>query len=344
MNLEHLKNHYNNFKPTLDQIKTLQTKDESVAHNLTNLTELKRVVKKDLEVLTSRPYTFEGRQEYYKEVFPTYSDIPKLNEYREICENLADSAELNPLLTHTVHFFNNNSNMIEKAAFESRFYQMSSYPDRSEVIHYFSDALSKLTGNQLELLLEFANGYEMFTLVTLEPYMISILGNYIFFKSFFLLHKTGGLIYIVNESVQRQKNLRNPLIAGLTRFAESPIYNNYSSAAVSTSIFGLGIIIGKYAIPSSSYFSTPTRDIQPSKIAQNAVDRAFQSRGLGSPTIRAIVVFGSAVSFEVGRALTLFTKSFFEGIISAYKEGKANSVDREIDRATDNHKKDNKRN
>jgi hypothetical protein len=89
--LEIFKEHYNNYKPTLDQIKKFDISSLKSSSEAANLAELKHnaastFAKSDFSNLFSTPYNKGLRNKYLEEVLPDFQHIQKIKEYRDLLD------------------------------------------------------------------------------------------------------------------------------------------------------------------------------------------------------------------------------------------------------------------
>ena len=88
---EMFKEHYNNYKPTLDQIKNFDVSSLKSSSETANLAELKHnavrtFAKADFYNLFSTPYNKEVRYKYLQNVLPDFQHIQKIKAYRDLLE------------------------------------------------------------------------------------------------------------------------------------------------------------------------------------------------------------------------------------------------------------------
>jgi hypothetical protein len=151
------------------------------------------------------------RHAFYKVVAPRFPYLAKLGLYNEALSNLGEPSKS---LFHASDEYHANPTGIAEIFLETRLKRinnstkMHQHQNLDEATTLFSAHLTDLTNSQLDVLTFYASTYEQFTLVTLEPYMIFILGNTLFFKLFVPLHREGACSVFVKMSVKRQKDLR----------------------------------------------------------------------------------------------------------------------------------------
>lgn len=326
--------HYNNFKPTLDEIKSLQTQDDSLSHHLTDFNvrlaketvereSLTNFVKEDLLSLFQQPYTLESRHAFYSRITHDFPFIPKIEEYKELCSCIVEPAPLQTLY-HASSYYNSieGSNIIKGIFMKTRFMEIAHHPDNALVVELISKYLNNLTDNQLNLLLEYSINYEMFTLATLEPYMIFILGNTLFFKVFIPLHKEGNFSYLIKQAIDKQRIIRNTWKVKLYNYAKAVHRDNslLIRPISITGIVGTSLTLIKYTI--STYFHQQTPSDRERRLIDNVYSR---NQGLESHTIDAIRDFASRCAYETSAFVSAVTSSFYAGALSHY-EGLARSI------------------
>jgi hypothetical protein len=74
-----------------------------------------------------------------------------------------------------------------------------------DLISLLFDRLQSFSWSELNLLAYMAQYHEKLALVTLEPYMIFILGHAFFLKYFAYLHEEGVACAIITQAVSQQK-------------------------------------------------------------------------------------------------------------------------------------------
>jgi hypothetical protein len=104
---EIFKEHYNNFKPTLDQIEKFDVTKLNSAVDSANLAELKCQAAKtftqaDMKNLFSIPYNKDARLKYLHETLPDFQYNPVIDKYKNVftpgfidVENLVNQLEAN---------------------------------------------------------------------------------------------------------------------------------------------------------------------------------------------------------------------------------------------------------
>jgi len=211
---EMFKKHYNNYKPTLDQIKNFDISSLKSSSEAANLAELKHnaartFAKSDFHNLFSTPYNKELRNKYLEEVLPDFQHIQKIKEYRD----LLDWIDCNPQHLHELSTFmraTKNQDFIATTFQKTVNYgnYILKHPDISNVIDIMSKKIQNCTTQQLEILNHVCTNYESFALVTFEPYLAVCVGNILFFKVFIPLHKAGAFSLFMNKVISAQLNLR----------------------------------------------------------------------------------------------------------------------------------------
>jgi len=196
---EIFREHYDNFKPTLDQIEkfdvtSLKTYTAEAAH----LDDLKykaasALTKADMNSLLKLPYDREARFNFLQDILPSFNNIPDIKEYSSVLNQM----DCHPQNLHeTVIYFSDPTNQqflvmtFEKTKNFGNY--ILKHPDINTIINLMFRKLENCTTQQLELLNSIGINYEFFALVTFEPYLAICLGNVLFFKVFVPLHKAGA--------------------------------------------------------------------------------------------------------------------------------------------------------
>lgn len=111
--LSTFKEHYNNFKPTLDQIKNFDQ------NQLNNVSDTQSFIKSDITNLFSRPYKENIRHEYLSKIQENYDKIPDILDYRKILTKIEYKAQN---LAQASDYFadHNNREVLENAFATSR--------------------------------------------------------------------------------------------------------------------------------------------------------------------------------------------------------------------------------
>ena len=173
------KEHYHNFKPTLDQIKNYNS------NQLNKVSEMQSFIKSDLNNLFSRPYKEDIRHEYLTKIQENYEKIPDILDYRKILTKVDYKAQ-NLAQARDYFVDPNNIEVIQDAFATSRCYSnaIMSHPDLPTIVDIVSRQLDNLSYKQLNILTDIITNYEKFALVTFEPYLVSLIGIKLFFKVF----------------------------------------------------------------------------------------------------------------------------------------------------------------
>jgi hypothetical protein len=85
--LSTFKEHYHNFKPTLDQIKNYDS------NQLNKVSEMQSFITSDLNNLISRPYKEDIRHDYLSKIQENYDKIPDILDYRKILTKVEYKAQ-----------------------------------------------------------------------------------------------------------------------------------------------------------------------------------------------------------------------------------------------------------
>lgn len=124
--LSTFKEHYHNFKPTLDQIKNFDQ------NQLNNVSDMQSFIKSDITNLFSRPHKENIRHEYLSKIQENYDKIPDILDYRKILTKIEYKAK--NLAQASDYVADPNNKEVIKNVFEtSRCYSnaIMSHPDIS---------------------------------------------------------------------------------------------------------------------------------------------------------------------------------------------------------------------
>lgn len=200
------KEHYNNFKPTLNQIEKFDVSSLKSSAYSANLAELKYQAAKtftqaDMKNLFSIPYNRDARLKYFtRYTLPDFHNNPVIDKYKNVL-NTIDCHPRN--LEDTATYFLNvaNEDFLIKTFVRTRNYgdYILKHPDINTIKDIMSKKLEICTTQQLEILDYVCTNYESFALIIFEPYMAVCLGNVLFFKVFVPLHKLGAFSIFMNK-------------------------------------------------------------------------------------------------------------------------------------------------
>ena len=324
--LSTFKEHYNNFKPTLDQIKNFDS------NQLNKVSEMQSFIKSDLNNLFSRPYKEDIRHEYLSKIQENFDKIPDILDYRKILTKVEYKAQN---LAQAQDYFvdPNNTKVIQDAFATSRCYSnaIMSHPDLPTIVDIVSRQLDNLTYEQLNILTDIITNYEKFALVTFEPYLVSLIGIKLFFKVFVPLHKSGAFSTFMANVIKKQYDMRNNFVGRVNLASEwiSKVTKAIQPGVISLSnlvgkvyttsalLNGVSLFISNYMYNSQFNNKTPTitnepHNVENSIIVTNTANKIIEeTRVLENPFIDKMSTGGKTIGFLIGRV----SKSVTRGIV-----------------------------
>lgn len=339
--------HSKKFAPTLEQIVDKENKP-TLKSTLKSVKKYKKFLKEDQINLFQLPYSQAARQAFYKTIEPRYPYLTKLFCYQKTLEKISDPAESLESLYHASDYYHSEPYAVANTFIDNKLNYISSHPDLDVAVELMSSHLTNVSDAQLDVLTYYSTTYEQFTLVTLEPYMVFILGNALFFKLFVPLHREGACSAFVAKAVDRQRSIRNSFYYKLTSWTSAmiehsrplqPILNPMIREYVSqggfvTFTFGAAGYIYTKIRPRPPLPPTPTST--ESTLARNAANNLLgDGQGLNSPHLDTARELASRAFFEAGRSVGAFSRNFFQGWLSQHDDilrDAASDVDSEITR------------
>jgi hypothetical protein len=325
------KEHYQDLKPSLNEINTFNKLH--LRHH--NMNQIKTDVLIDANTLLSRPFNPTGRQEYLNSVEPCMDVLHKIDEYRDVLFALNPNEISRSLpLSNAADFYttSENAGYIKGCFIESIEYidKVDQHPAINATIDLLSTLFRPLTTHQTDILTYYFEHHEKFSMLTMEPYIIPILGITGFLKVFVSFHREGVFSYVMHEALSRSKasnNTFNTTASYVLQQTETlvnsalPYVQHYNKAAFLTTI------LYKFARPffvknplSLPEVSTPNVLEPRITICEDAAKRIFNNRGLNDPLTNSIIDSTERVGFTLGRFLGTFGSSFAYGVASRHKE------------------------
>lgn len=264
-----LEEHYRRFKPTLDQIakKKFKPKMEKVK-------KLRNFLREDQSSLFSKPFNQEDREQFYKVVNNNYPNIPKFASYKKALSHFKHPTNLE----ETSEYYRNNPETIDRIFNSNRSISIQDHPDTETATSLFYEHLSNLPDSSVEVISYYSFSYEPFTLVTIEPHMIFILGHVLFFNLFIPLHRDGGTSYFIKKAVDKYWNSRTNVFSRLW-------YNSLRNSSVflpvsqNYAILGCGTVLISWLGATFYFPKTPVSVSQQpeSRIARDSAAGLFSS-------------------------------------------------------------------
>jgi len=318
--LDMFKTHYNTFKPSLDEIKNFK------AENLQSVDGLREFIVRDSNTLFQLPFNNESRVAFYREIDNVYPNLQNLSKFNDLAHALSRSND--PSIIHASVYFREEQSLLRQTFCESRVWghNISRHPDYETVTTIMARQLESCNDVQLNTLLCFSDFYEKIALVTLEPWMISVLGNLLFFKLFVPLHYTGAFHTIVEYIVQKVKS---------ARITFSTIFQNYSNRLLrlqvlkpifplnATTYFIVSNLINlAYSYVKSNFLTLSDQRQAEKNSATRVVDKYmnFNERGINNTSYQAFVSNIARISFEIGRFWGTIPRNILDGALSRYED------------------------
>jgi hypothetical protein len=320
------KEHYQDFKPSLNEINTFNKLH--LRHH--NINQIKTDVLIDANTLLSRPFNPTGRQEYLNSVEPCMDVLHKIDEYRDVLFSINPNNIFKSLpLSNTADFCNTSTNagtiqgyFIESAEFVNK---IDEHPGIDVTIDLLSTFFRPLTIHQQEVITYYIDHHEKLAMLTIEPYIIPILGTGGFLAIFFSLHRAGVFSYIMHEALKKAKKSNNTLnttASFVIRNTEAivnsalPFVQHYDKTAF------VAVATYRFLRP---FFSRPNITQAPitepkSTIFTDATRGVFDNRGLNDPLTNGIIDGTERLGFTLGRFLGSFSSSFVYGAASRHRE------------------------
>jgi hypothetical protein len=342
--LDVFKEHYNKFRPVLNEIKT------SKIENLESVKDLKQFISGDCHTLFQLPFNNESRNAFYREIDAAYPNLPKFSKFNEIIHSLNGS---NDPSVNTSIYFRDEVELIQQTFCESRIWghNISKHPSYDVVTTILERHFGNCTDAQLDTLLYFSEFYEKIALVTLEPWMISVLGNALFFKVFIPLHYSGAFHIIATDIVQKVKSSRitfptifqnySNKIINLHQVLRPVLYFNTTPYLMLCYLVNLGYSYFRFyflTLPDSEHIE---RSKEPTATELVTRHMNYENRGINNTYYQTFVSNVEKIAFEIGRLGGTISRNIMDGAISRYEDVFRDAA-REYDRRQDSGNEDQK--
>lgn len=308
-----IENHFKKFKPTLDQIKSLNLKVE-------NVEDYRRTVQNNLTALFNRPFNMGTLTRYYDSIWPGYRTVPIFIKYNAALHKIGDPSMS---LNQTSKYFYENQNEIYKIFEDNRSTRVGDPGNMEIATEIVSRKLEHLSNDDLRIVLKMIETNELFGLVTIQPYMMFIMGNLLFFNVYLPLHREGAFLLFMQNCVSKQQSFRNSYSLLTYNISRSiflftlPIVKSPWFKYGSITSFGLGLSTYMYAL----YLNKPIAAVFESTFFRQSVNK-FLSHGVGlqNPWVDGFNDFMLKLSFDIGSFIGGMTSNFYRGIISKYAD------------------------
>jgi len=175
--------------------------------------------------------------------------------------------------------------------------------------------------------------------------MIFILGNALFFKYFYPLHREGNFSSLMTEVIKREQEYRNTYSNRIRQFTcEIEKHSDYINPLIKTLVTrgGLGSVsIGAlgfvYNLVQNRHQTPGITQEQPnSTIARNIAGNLMEGEGFNNPYINSLRNFVSKGAYEIGNSLGIVGQAFVAGFLrknESLVDAVAESVDSKINEA-----------
>jgi hypothetical protein len=264
------------------------------------------------------------------------SRLPYVARIKEGCENLCDypvfEKTLEKIGSPMVDWVNarefcgnkDNQKIILKRLLTSR--PDVEDPELLDLISLLSDHLQSFSWSELNLMVYMAQYHEKLALVTLEPYMIFILGHAFFLKYFAYLHEEGVACAIITQAVSQQKKTSSffrPYSENVTRIGTFVSNVNFKH-------LGSFAFLGSFSISIAHLLlNKPVPSVTFTDITQQTFQK-LKGSGLGSAKLNKLIEFMGKVSYEIGRAMSTIPQNLYKGGLSNF-EGPALEAAKNLD-------------
>jgi hypothetical protein len=299
-NVDLFKEHYDRFKPTLDRIKSF---DSQTLHNVINTRDF---AQSDLKNLFSDT---ENRNEFVSTF--RHDSLPELSKYNNLLSKL--NYDQNEFFFTKEYFCDeNNLEKIRHAFLQSRIYSnnLSKHPDVNTCVDLLFQKLEHLTNSELRVLSDFVNNNEQYALVTLEPYLSTVLGTILFLNVTIPLHKSGAFSLLINKVVDRHIQIRSTISSYLYGKNMKTMYKY--ALTRSNAILSLGLVM------LNLYNSSRLNLIQDkSTVVTDLVNKYIdEAKKLEDPFTQTASFIFKKAGFVVGHMLNSITQGVIMGISS----------------------------
>lgn len=268
--------HYGNMEASLAKIK------------------LKAFVAKDLDILFRVPPALNGeRLAYHDNLIGPNGAISQQErlEYSNLLAKLDSPAR--DLLSASRHFHDPASNL-GNVFRENQNIKILEHRD-IEIVRDLSQMLfQRLSDTDFDLLLYLSSQFEQYSLVTFEPYLISVLGNALFFKVFVPLHQDGGFSSFIQKAIERERDRRATYYVRIKEFSQSmliysrpfhPYLRHYIASGTTT-----GALLGSFGYAWTVITNTPPyhpAEVE-SRVARDLASIVLAGGGLNSRELEAL--------------------------------------------------------
>lgn len=342
--LDIFKEHYNKFKPVLDDIKALRTEDLDCREDIVIF------ITKDCNTLFRLPFDKELRNAFYRQVDGAYPNLPNFSKFNEVIYALNGLND--PSVHASIYYMDeNNLRVLQQTFGDSRVFggsNISNHPDYDVVTTILMRHFENCTDAQLDSLIYFSELYEKIALISLEPWMISVLGNALFFKVFVPLHYSGAFRIMMINTIQKVKDSRITFSTIFQKYLDKfmsvhsvlkPFLNTSRYFMFFSSAIHLGYSFFKFNFLTLSDSKQIKSNEEPT--ATELVDKHmnYENRGIDNRYYQTTVLTIEKIAFEVGRLGGTIPRNIMDGVISRY-EDIVRSAAREYDKRQDSGNKE----
>lgn len=263
---------------------------------------------------------------YYLE--PAFRGNSNETKYRAALNNLvSESGETH----YAVHLSSTgdalNAGNFKKQLDSSVNLKLEDCPGLNDAVGYFAEKISTLPEAQINTLNVISTNYEQAAFVTLEIYLVAILGQALFMSLFIPFHNKGDFTYFVKQSIAKHYQQKFEKLP----FFEKLLFNNkyikyfkrygYTGVVLTaihlSRVVLLGLINSDNVSTNSSHVLTEKKD---AGVMESIVSSLFRGNiGLSYKPLTDVRCFMNSVLYEVGFTISSFSESFIRGISAKYE-------------------------
>lgn len=341
--LTNFQNHYEDFKPVLAElVSDNDNTGEDLIHShhmnrLQNVKWFEGGFKSDLHSLLNSQRAASNRGEFVNKVIAEYNgpEGDEWTNFNQVIEslNLPHSTTLN--ITRAFGYFHSEegNRVINEGFRKYRFLaDITTHEDFQTCVNLLSESFKNLTNDQLVLISHIINNYEQFSIVSMEPLLLNVLGSGLFFKILIPIHKRGCLETLINRTMD---NLKYKAGEGRNNNPFSSVFSNLNNSLNLISnwtsnhpwLTSLGSFCAQQLLKK---FFMHTPQIGP---ATKAIDSVIVDGGFNNEKINTARGFLGRVVFEIGNTVSVISRNFSQGFLKQWENPLrhgATIIDKEI--------------
>jgi hypothetical protein len=325
---ELFRDHYSNFKPVLDELNKVGA-DNLDSFKLNSIGEIACFFRSDCNSLFNYPYNKSLRHSFYKTLEPSFPEIFGIDDYNSSIQKL--STQPVHCLNKASEYYNTVEISVIRDTIESSIgflSDLTQHPDYNTIVNIIAQNLSKFSEEDLESLTYFVINHEKLALVTLEPYLISVLGLTYFFKFFYPLHSTEAFKILIKSAVSKQILLRDCLHRRISLYCNKclKLYSSIEPLINKITNFPLLKYGGSLSFGTTfslSVWKLLTKkamvivDKPKSTVISDVIERELAiGSGLDNYYINTFTETVSKLSFDSGRFIGTVMPNFWRGVMS----------------------------